>query len=124
MKYLMTLILGLSLPVLSMAQSSTVNPGTSPSNSTTTTGDVASDQTTTDASGKKTIKEHIVEKSHNVKRAVKKGAHQIREMACRKDDQKCIALREKHRAQEQAEYHRDKLSESQDSIQSDADMTP
>jgi hypothetical protein len=123
MKFILTLIFTISLPALAIAQSSSVNPGTTPANSTTTTGDVASDQTT----GKKTIKEHIVEKSHNVKRAVKKGAHQMREMTCRKVDQKCLALKEKHRAMEQAEYHRDKLSESENSIQqieSDTDTTP
>lgn len=133
MKILMTLILGLSLTSLAHAQSSTVNPGTSPTNSTSTTGDIAADTPVDDTASadvdasrkKKTFRQTVVEKSNNVKRAVKKGAHKISEMACRKDDEKCLALKEKHRAQEQAEYHRDKLSESQNVIQEiDSDTTP
>ena len=102
MKIFTTLILALCLSDFVFAQSSTVAPNT--------------DQ--------KTFKQTVVEKGHNVKRAVKKGAHKIQEMVCRKDDKKCNDLKEKHRAQEQAEFHRDKLSESQDSIQTELDVVP
>lgn len=126
MKILMTIILGLTLSDFTFAQSSTVNPGTTPDNSTTTTGEVVDDQYVDKSpnADKKTFKETVVEKGHNVKRAVKKGAHKIQEMVCRKGDQKCNELKEKHRAQEEAEFHKDKLSETQDSIQTDSDVAP
>ena len=113
------------------AQSSTVNPGTSPSNSTTTTTDVATDNRAPDTAsanvnGDKTIKQTLIEKKNNVKRAIKKGAHQIQEMACQKDDVKCQQLAKKHRAQEAAEYHNDKLTEAENLIQTttETDTTP
>lgn len=126
MKLLMTIILGLTLSDFTFAQSSTVNPGTSPANSTTTQGDVADDQYVEKSpnADKKTFKETVVEKGHNVKRAVKKGAHKIQEMVCRKGDQKCNELKEKHRAQEEVEFHKDKLSEAQDSVQAEPEAVP
>lgn len=65
---------------------------------------------------KKTFNATVVEKSHDVKRATKKGVHKVKEMTCKKDDPKCQAMKEKHRAQEQAEFHNDKLSEAQDAV--------
>lgn len=133
MKILMTLIISLGFSSLTWGQSSTVNPGASPANTTTTTGKVKSDVVpptsgvvdTTVSSKKKSFKATVVEKSHNVKRATKKGMHQIQEMTCKKEDPKCQAMKEKHRAQEQAEFHKDKLSEAQDTVYDvDNESTP
>lgn len=133
MKKIISVLITLGMSATLWGQSSTVNPGSSPANTTTTTGEVRSDVVTptsgiidtTVPTKKKSFKNTVVEKSHNVKRATKKGMHQMQEMACRKEDPKCQAMKEKHRAQEQAEFHKDKLSEAEDAVYDvDNESTP
>jgi hypothetical protein len=133
MKKIITVLIGLGISASLWGQSSTVNPGSSPANTTTTTNEVRSDVVpptsgvvdTSVPAKKKSFKNTVVEKSNNVKRATKKGMHQMQEMTCRKEDQKCQAMKEKHRAQEQAEFHKDKLTEAQDAVYDvDNESTP
>ncbi|MDO9182304.1 MAG: hypothetical protein Q7U04_07835 [Bacteriovorax sp.] len=58
------------------------------------------------------ISDQIQVKSNNVKRAVKEGVNQMKEMACSKGDAKCLAEKAKHRIEEGAEVISDKTNET------------
>lgn len=57
--------------------------------------------------------------SDDAARSVKKGSNRVKEAVCMESDTKCLAEKAKHRAEEGADYSKDKVKEIKNSIDSD-----
>ena len=66
-----------------------------------------------------TMGEKAVDAGKDAKRAVKKGAHRVKEATCMKDDAKCLAEKAKHRVEEMSDATKDKAAELKNEVDSD-----
>lgn len=67
-----------------------------------------------------TLKESATAKVHDAKRAVKKGVNRAKEAVCAEGDVKCLEKKAEHRAQEGADYVKDKAKAAADKVDSDS----